>query len=100
VSAAPEQGTVAVRPMGRADLDAVVAVEDAAGGLSWSREMFEAELADPDRRVWVVAEDGSGEVVGYAGVILFADEAHVANVAVHPRWQRQGVGSRLVAAVL
>ena len=41
-----------------------------------------------------------GRVVGYAGIWLMVDEAHVTTFAVDPAWRRRGVGERLLIAVL
>jgi [ribosomal protein S18]-alanine N-acetyltransferase len=98
---------VDLRPMGEADLDEVIRIEQSAGGLSWSRSLFAAELTDPDSRVWIVADapaahagDGRRRIVGYGGAILLTDEAHIANVAVLPDQRRSGIGARLVSALL
>lgn len=98
---------VDLRPMNETDLDDVVRVERSAGGLSWTRSLFAAELTDPDSRIWIVADTtadpaagGRRRTVGYGGVILLTDEAHIANVAVLPDQRRSGIGTRLVAALL
>jgi [ribosomal protein S18]-alanine N-acetyltransferase len=91
---------VRLRPMVAGDLDAVVRLERAAGGLSWTREMFARELEDQGSRVWLVAESDERRVVGYVGVILVVDAAHVVNVAVEPPARRAGLATRLMAAVL
>jgi [ribosomal protein S18]-alanine N-acetyltransferase len=41
-----------------------------------------------------------GEVLGFAGVALFPDEAHVMTLAVDPESQGRGIGARLVAGML
>ena len=39
-------------------------------------------------------------MVGYAGLWMMVDEAHVTTFAVHPDWRRQGIGRRLPLALL
>jgi ribosomal-protein-alanine N-acetyltransferase len=57
--------------------------------------LFLGELALRGSRYYVVARvDGS--VVGYAGLMLSLDEAHVTTIAVDPAWQRHRIGSRLL----
>src|SRR6185503_12809074 len=41
-----------------------------------------------------------GEIVGYGGMWLMVDEAHITTFAVHPAWRRQRVGERLLLAFL
>ena len=38
-------------------------------------------------------------VVGYAGLMLAPDEAHVTTIAVDPEWQRRHVATRLLVAL-
>jgi ribosomal-protein-alanine N-acetyltransferase len=38
-------------------------------------------------------------VVGYAGLMLAPDEAHVTTIAVDPQWQRRHVGTHLMVAL-
>lgn len=91
--------TVSVRPMRARDLEAVAAIEAVVQSRPWSRQVFEEELARPDR-VYLVAVARRGprrpEVVGYAGALVAAGEAHVLTVAVHPDHRLRGAGHALV----
>lgn len=42
----------------------------------------------------------NGEVVGYAGMWLIGDEAHISTLAVHPSCRRRGLGRRLLSYLL
>ena len=39
-------------------------------------------------------------MVGFAGLWVMVDEAHVTTFAVDPRWRRRGVGERLLLGLL
>jgi ribosomal-protein-alanine N-acetyltransferase len=39
-------------------------------------------------------------VLGYAGLWLWLDEAHISTIAVHPDWRGQGLGELLLVAML
>jgi ribosomal-protein-alanine N-acetyltransferase len=81
------------------DLDAVVTIETSAAMVPWSERAFVQELGHPSRR-WCVALDGSSDVIGFGGLMLVVGEAHVMNIAVDPRHQRQGVGRALLRWLL
>lgn len=85
---------VRIRPTRAADIEDITPLEDALFLDSWTRGMFDDELRAPGR-VWLTA-DLEGEVVGYAGLAMLVDDAHVMNLAVAKDAQRQGVGRRLL----
>jgi len=69
---------------------------------TWSEAAFWNELAETDTRHYVVAIDGAagGRVVGYAGLAVLGDEAHVLTVGVTGTAQGRGIGSALLADLL
>lgn len=76
------------------DLDAVLQIECASFPDPWSPAMFLEELSRSDR-IWLVAEQPDGRVVGYGGVMIVGDEAHLMNLAVAGAERRGGVGLTL-----
>ncbi len=91
---------IELRPMTRADLTAVMRLEEELFAPdTWSRAMYLEELGMTDTRSYTVAVDRD-EVVGYAGLIAYPDEAHVATIGVTGSRQGQGVGGRLLDALL
>lgn len=89
---------IRVRPMGAADLAAIMAIETSAYTVPWSEATFRGLLRRGDADV-VVAE-ADGELIGYAAAWFVADQAELGNIAVAASWRRRGVGARLVATVL
>jgi ribosomal-protein-alanine N-acetyltransferase len=87
-----------VRPATPLDLDAIVRIERASFSEPWSHRSF-AELIVARRVVFLVAV-AEQEVVGYAVMLMAADEAELANLAVGAAARRRGVGRELLAAVL
>lgn len=96
---APSGTRFAIVPMRRRHLDAVHAIESSVYQRPWSARVFAAELALRDSRVYLVAVRGR-RVLGYSGMMLVGDEAHVTTVVVHPQARRQGIGTALVANLL
>ncbi|KQS73856.1 ribosomal-protein-alanine acetyltransferase [Modestobacter sp. Leaf380] len=86
--------------MTREDLTAVMRLEEELFAPdTWTRAMYLEELSMTDTRSYTVAVDGE-ELVGYAGLIAYPDEAHVATIGVTGARQGQGIGGRLLDALL
>lgn len=85
---------VTITPMRRRHLPAVLAIETQVYPKPWSSSLFEDELDRPGR-AYLVARVGP-TLVGYAGVLLLADDGHVATVAVDPARQGTGIATRLL----
>jgi ribosomal-protein-alanine N-acetyltransferase len=66
---------------------------------TWSEESFWSELAETDTRHYVVAVDG-GRLLGYAGLAVFSDEAHVLTLGVTRAAQGRGIGTALLRDLL
>ncbi|MEJ3743754.1 ribosomal protein S18-alanine N-acetyltransferase [Actinomycetes bacterium KLBMP 9797] len=81
-------------------VDEVLAIEaDLFSAEKWSAGMFWNELANG--HYYLVARDGSGAVIGYAGLAVNPpDEAWVQNIAVRRDQQRRGVGRAMLEALL
>ena len=87
----------AIRPMSLTHLDQVVALEATNQPKPWSEQVFRDELA-AGNRIYLVA--GGEEVVGYAGVMVVGDEAHVTNLLVDPDHRGRGIGRSLMLALI
>ncbi|TNM70014.1 ribosomal-protein-alanine N-acetyltransferase [Streptomyces sp. NP160] len=82
------------------DVEPLLPVEAALFGASaWSAETFWSELAAPGR-TYLVAEDGGGALLGYAGLALAGPDADVQTLAVAAHAQRRGVGALLLDALV
>lgn len=46
------------------------------------------------------SEPGKPPILGYFGLRVLSDRAHLANIAVHPEWRRQGLGEFLLLTAL
>ena len=89
--------TMVIRPLTIDDLQAVVVLEAANAPAPWSEGVFRDELAAENRIYLAADEDG---VVGFAGVMLVADEAHVTNLLVGSAWRREGIGFELMRSLI
>jgi ribosomal-protein-alanine N-acetyltransferase len=87
--------TVTVQPMRRRHVRSVLRIEQQVYPRPWSSSLFLSELALRSTRAYFVARVGR-ELVGYAGLMMTLDEAHVTTIAVEPRWHRSKIGTRLL----
>jgi ribosomal-protein-alanine N-acetyltransferase len=88
-----------IRKMTLDDVPAVVDLDQRSFSLPWPERSFRFELTDnPASRGWVAELDD--KVVGMIVVWLMVDEAHVATLATHPDFRRQGIAKRLLLHAL
>lgn len=81
-------------PMHPRHLDAVLAIEQRAYPIPWSRNAFE-DCLRVGYSAWVLT-DTTGRVLGYGLMTLAVDEAHLLNLCIDPPHQGQGLGRRLL----
>jgi [ribosomal protein S18]-alanine N-acetyltransferase len=82
-----------------ADIEQVHEIERLSFSSPWPAYAFEQELTGNRLARYIVAraaDPHEERVVGFAGVWLMIDEAHITTFGVHPDWRRRGVGRRLL----
>lgn len=84
--------------MEESDLDAVLEISSLSLKESWSKESFKKELSNSLAKYLVAKTDKS--IVGFAGVWIIVDEGHITNIAVHPHFRGQGIGSKLLEGLI
>ena len=65
----------------------------------WSYESIHEDIAENERAVYLVAEDG-GEIIAYGGLWKIFDEGHIMNIAVVPLRRREHIGEKLVTELI
>jgi ribosomal-protein-alanine N-acetyltransferase len=87
--------------MTTAHLDTVMEHERAMfGPESWTRSGYRSELADTTYRYYLAAEDDDGTLLGWAGLMVVAEDAQILTVGAIPSARRRGVGQALLDALL
>jgi len=81
--------------MTRSDIPAVAALESEIYPQPWAPRVFFDELAMDNRR-YLVAVDESAAPIGYGGLLIVEDDAHITTIAVAPRARGQQLGTRLM----
>jgi ribosomal-protein-alanine N-acetyltransferase len=83
-----------------ADLDGVLAIEDASFNNPTTREWYEAELKRPDVCFVYVLRTEECPVAAFCAFWLVADQIHINNLAVLPAFRGRGLATRLLAEVM
>ncbi|MEX1003779.1 MAG: ribosomal protein S18-alanine N-acetyltransferase [Acidimicrobiia bacterium] len=87
-----------LRSMRPDDIETAHVLEQRVYPQAWSRQVFADELDQANRR-YVVAEIDE-TFVGYGGVMIVSDEAHITTVVVDPVHRQARVGTRLMLALI
>ena len=88
-----------IRKMTLDDIEQVIAIDRLSFSLPWPERSFRFELTDnPASRCWVAEVDG--KIAGMIVVWLIVNEVHVATIATHPDFRRQGIAKNLLSHAL
>jgi ribosomal-protein-alanine N-acetyltransferase len=85
--------SLTLRPMTAGDIAAILRLEQEIFPHPWTEGILRDELAAA-RRTYLVAEEG-GEIIGYGGLMIVMEDAHITNLAVAPAARGRGVATRL-----
>lgn len=83
-----------------ADLDGVLAIEDASFNNPTTREWYEAELKRPEVCHIYVLRTTDCLVAAFCAFWRVDDQIHINNLAVRPELRGQGLASRLLTDVM
>lgn len=77
------------------DIDAVMEVDKQSFPNPWSKETFYQELMFNDYALYVLMIYDN-QIIGYSGMWIITDEAHITNIAVLPQYRGKKLGSALL----
>ena len=89
---------IVIEDMRITDVDAVQDVERGSFAVPWPASAFRHELTQNKNAHYIVAKEGE-HVVGYAGLWLSLDEAHITTFAVLPDFRRRRIGERMLISL-
>jgi len=81
------------------DLLVVQVIERESFSTPWPAHAYRQEIEQNRLAHYIVARYRD-QIVGFAGIWLLVDEAHITTFATQSRWRRQGIGERLLVALL
>lgn len=77
------------------DAEDMALIDELCSTIPWMKESFEREIEENKIALYLVAATDE-EVVGYMGLWRVADEGHITNVAVAPKFRRMRIASALM----
>lgn len=87
-----------VRPMTKRDITRVYEIEVQSFRSPWSKLSLLGELHNDVARYYVMEEEG--RVIGYGGMWLLFDEAHITNIAIAPENRGRHLGRYLLYGMM
>lgn len=91
-------GMVEIEKLNKSDLDLVLKIENRCFAIPWSRNMYLSEFDNSLAHYFAIRY--FDKVVGYAGLWVIMDEAHITNIAVDSNHQNIGLGSKLMSHII
>ena len=88
---------ISIRPLEAADIEAVLTLEVESQPQPWTEGIFNDELT-AENRTYVVAEDAA--ILGFGGVMVIGDEAHITNLLVAPDRRGEGIGRKIMLELM
>ncbi len=89
---------IELRPMRREDVSQVMEIEVECFPTPWHASAYYTELAN--RSACYVVASNNSQIVGYAGMWIIMDEAHITTLGVAPERRRLKIGEQLLVALL
>ena len=89
---------VIIRPMTEEDLPQVETIEQESFSMPWSLDAFRSTIRREDTIYLTACRDG--EILGYCGMYVSFDGGEIPNVAVHSACRNQGIGEKMLGALL
>ena len=81
------------------DIDAVMEIDRQSFPNPWSRETFVRELMFNKHALYLLMIY-ERKIIGYCGMWLVADEAHITNIAVLPEYRGKKLGAALLEKMI
>jgi len=90
---------ITILPMKEEHINQVLEIENLSFLDPWTKRMYLSEITERDDSYFITAKF-KDRIVGYGGFWLIVDELHLVNLAVHPDFRRQGIGTQIMQYLL
>jgi [ribosomal protein S18]-alanine N-acetyltransferase len=94
-----------IKPISVDEIESVVILDRLCFGGLWSIDSYRRELTNDNSHFLGISIDRTLEpetsgIIGFGCFWAILDEAHITLLGVHPQYQRQGLGTLLLTALL
>ena len=66
----------------------------------WTKPQWERELTDPKRICLGIIELQTKKLLGFCSIWIVIDELQITSIAIHPKYQRKGLGKCLFSELI
>jgi ribosomal-protein-alanine N-acetyltransferase len=91
---------VVIRKMSIQDVPAVSQIDHMSFSLPWPEHSFQYEVAENRSARCFVAETEDKRIAAMIVSWIIVDEMHIATIATHPDFRRQGIGEQILREAL
>lgn len=91
---------VTIRKMTERDVPAVAKIDQISFSLPWPEHSFHYEVSENRVARCFVAETKDRRIAAMIVSWIIVDEMHIATIATHPDFRRQGIGARILTQAL
>ena len=88
-----------IREMEIQDLDRIIEIENLCFSDKWGKEQYRYQIEDCEFSTMYVCEK-DGLIVAYAGYMQLFETAELLTIAVHPDFQQQGIGEKMLKKLI
>lgn len=93
-----KRGEIVIRRARIDDLDKVYECEKVCFETPWSFSMLYEDIVVNTNTVYLVIEK-DGQIIGYGGMWIILDEAHITNVCIRPEYRGFGYAKQLMKSL-
>ncbi|MCH3966001.1 MAG: ribosomal protein S18-alanine N-acetyltransferase [Clostridium sp.] len=90
---------IEIVPLKLEHMDRVETIERLSFSIPWSRESMVQEIEN-NKFARYIAAIKFGTIIGYGGMWVVLDEAHITNIAVHPEYRGIGAASAIMEGLM
>nr|WP_242947238.1 GNAT family N-acetyltransferase [Clostridium haemolyticum] len=90
---------LSLQEMKEEDLESVLKINNICFNPPWKLQTLKNEFRNNFSK-YIVLKDQHNKIIGYAGIWLIIDEAHITNIAVHPDYRGLGASNYLMNGIM
>lgn len=89
---------IKLMPMKKSHIADILEISGLSFHTPWSKDSFLKELSNTFAHYVVAVVDN--KAIGYGGMWIIIDEGHITNIAIHPNFRGQNVGTKILKEMM